>query len=57
MFEACPLIDYKMCGFCTHYRGHIYCGVAGANNKIEENLHLCPKIKKRRGQRKKRMKY
>ena len=57
MFEPCPIINYKMCGFCTHHKRHIYCGIAGAENKIEENLHLCPKVKTKRGQRKKRMTY
>lgn len=48
MFEPCPIIDYKMCGFCTHYQGHIYCGATSANNKIEENLFICPIPKKRK---------
>ena len=56
MFEPCPIIDYNMCGFCTHHKGHIYCGIAGAENKIEENLKRCPKLKRKTRQRK-RMTY
>jgi hypothetical protein len=60
MFEACPLIDYRKCGFCTHHKGHIYCGASSArgNNKIEENLKICPvprlrKVKEKREQQEK----
>ena len=50
MFEPCPIINYKMCGFCTHNKGHIFCGASSAkgNNKIEENLFICPIPKKRK---------
>ena len=60
MFEPCPLIDYKICAFCAHQYGHVYCGVATTENKINENLKICPlpKLKKKKyGQRRGRTKY
>jgi hypothetical protein len=44
MFEPCPLINHRECGFCTHHKGHIYCGAsrAGKTNKIQEDLLKCP---------------
>lgn len=44
MFEPCPLILHKECCFCTHSKGHVYCGASKARskNKIEEDLHTCP---------------
>ena len=44
MFEPCPLMNYRSCAFCTHEKGHIYCGASKArsNNKVEENLYTCP---------------